>query len=82
MPLTILGASDVMVNKTKTNSGPHGAYILLKEEKNRRKQIRIQTVISATKSVTRAVGLRVMGDGSMAWTRSRGSRRTAWGCDF
>lgn len=70
MPITILGAGDVMVNKTETNSSPHGAYVLLKEEKNRRKQIRIQTVTSATKSVTRAVG-RVMGDGSMAWTLSR-----------
>ena len=81
MPITILAS--VMVKKTEKYSGPHRVYILLKgKRKSKRKQIRIKTAVSATKLVTRRVGQRVMGDGSIAWTLSWGSRRAAWGSGF
>lgn len=52
MPITVLDTGDIMVNKTEEDSCPYGACILLKGEREKKEAIRIQTVISATKSIT------------------------------
>lgn len=71
MPISIWALVIIMVNKTEKEACPPGAYILLKGEgKSKRKHVRIDTVTSATKSVSRDIGWRMMGDGREAWTLS------------
>lgn len=39
MPVIILGTGDMMMNKTEKDSCPHGAYVLLKGEREKLKGI-------------------------------------------